>query len=208
MAWRVLRDGAMVEISNGVIQVAGRDLEQTTVVIARENQIIEQELSKSMVDRYDAGDDYIRSTVERVSVTYDDDGNQVVTPVGEPDAEPAGDLTDEEAAARVTAAETAQAEAEGNLTAANERISALESELSTAESDLDTAKQEVERLSADLTAANDQLGTAISYADLSKEALAVEAQQQNITVTRSDGKEGDPLKSDYVTALEGASSGS
>lgn len=201
MAWRVLRDGAMVEVSNGTIQVAGRDLEQTTVVILSENALIERDLSKSMVERYDAGDDYVRSLVERVAVSVDDDGNKVVTPVGSPDAEPVGALSDDEASARVTAAETAQSEAES-------RVRALEEQVSSLQSDLDTARQEAERLSADLTEANDQLGTAISYADLSPEALEAEAKARGVEPQSGSGSKGAVVKADRVAALEGADSSS
>jgi Tfp pilus assembly protein FimV len=191
----------MVEVSNGTIQVAGRDLEQTTVVILGENALIERELSKSMVERYDEGDDYVRSIVERVAISYDDDGNKVVTPVGSPDAEPVGTLSDDEASARVTAAETAKSEAEG-------RVRALEEQVNTLQSELDTAKQEAERLSADLTEANDQLGTAISYADLSPEAVEAEAKARGVEPEKGSGKNDAVVKADRVAALEGASSSS
>lgn len=65
MAWRVLSDGPMIETSGGVTTLpGGGEREITQIVIARAGQVIDKDLSKSMKDRYEAGDDYVRSIVE------------------------------------------------------------------------------------------------------------------------------------------------
>ena len=42
------------------------------------------------------------------------------------------------------------------------------------------------------------------WASMDKDDLVSEAEKRGLTVTRGDGKEGDPLKADFVKALEAA----
>lgn len=207
MAYQVLQSGTMLEIVNGL----SRDgTEKTTMVIARENDIVEKELSADLTRRYDEGDEYVRSILQRGTVVTDDDGNKALVPEDTVEVD-----SDEVATDAVERAEAA----EGELTAAKSKISTLESELSTAQqnlaaaqSDLETARREateqIEALTTEKDAAEEVAAGALSYSDLSKEALEAEAAQKTVTVTRADGKDGEPLKSDYVTALEAARSSS
>lgn len=207
MAYQVLQSGAMLEVVNGV----GRDgREKTTMVIARENDILEKEIAQDMRDRYDAGDEYVRSILQRGTVVVDDDGNKALVPEEIADVDPES-ISDD-------AVERAEA-AEGELTAARSQISQLEADLAaaqqkvaTTQSELNTrsreALQELEALTREKDAAKEVAAGALAYGDLSKEALEAEATQKGVTVTRADGKDGEPLKSDYVTALEAARSAS
>ncbi len=84
MSWRVLANGAMLEVATGTHIAGEREIEVTTTAIYRAGQVIKGELARSFVERYDANEDFARSIVERVEVTTDDDGEQVVTAVGAP----------------------------------------------------------------------------------------------------------------------------
>lgn len=46
-----------------------------------------------------------------------------------------------------------------------------------------------------------------AYADMTKDQLEAEAERRGIEVTRLDGQDGEPLKSDYIAALSDADHG-
>lgn len=87
MAWRVLQSGATLDIVQGQRTLPnGTKQDITATVIGREGQILRNantepaELESTFVERYDAGEEVATSLVERVEVSKDDDGNEVVTP--------------------------------------------------------------------------------------------------------------------------------
>ncbi len=84
MAWRVLANGAMLEVATGTHIAGDREIEVTTTAIYRAGHVITGELAAGFVARYDANEDFARSIVERVEVNTDDDGEQIVTAVGSP----------------------------------------------------------------------------------------------------------------------------
>lgn len=208
MAWRALTSGPMIEVSGGQHALpGGRTSEVVSVQIANAGDVY-KDVSASFRERYAEGDEYVHSLIEygELEKSEDDDGEtKEVFVAKEFDATPSeAPATDEEAATRVEAAEKsateAQDSAERALKAAQEQTSRAEA----LQSELTDAKAEGERLSGELQAANDQLGTALSYGDLSKDALVVEAEKKGVTVTRSAAGQGDPSKDDYVKALEEA----
>jgi FtsZ-binding cell division protein ZapB len=83
----------MLETSGGFSQLSdGTEREITQIVMAREGQIIEGNLSKPLVDRYEANDPYVRSLVEYgemelQDVEGEDEPQRVFVPKG-PDASP------------------------------------------------------------------------------------------------------------------------
>lgn len=88
MAWRVLQNGAMLEVVNGL----RGDTEITATQIYHQGAVIEKDLSKTLVDRYDAGDEFVCSIVERVRRITDGEGNQIiVSDVTGTEDDPAGD---------------------------------------------------------------------------------------------------------------------
>lgn len=42
-----------------------------------------------------------------------------------------------------------------------------------------------------------------TFEDMTKDELVAEAEKRGLTVARSDGKDGEPLKADYLKALTG-----
>jgi hypothetical protein len=213
MAWRVLRSGPMIEevIGHQDLPSGGRR-EVTTTRTGVGGEVIENDLSESLRTRYEAEDPYVRSIVEygELEVGEDDDGNPTRTfaarGLSSDTAEPPA--TDEEAAERTRRAEQVAQEASENAARAQEeaarhaqRVQELEAELADTTSTHGEVIQERDELRA-------QVENTLSYEDFDKDALAAQARAQGLVVERSDGKQGDPLKSDYVTALEGARAGS
>lgn len=201
MAWRVIQNGAMVEVVNGVQEINGRKVEKTSTFIAAEGQLIERELSSEMVKRYDTNDAYTRSIVERVKVETDDEGNKTVTAIGraEDDDSHESELQAQldEAKKRAESAEAAVA----NASSTSEAHDSLLEENENLRKQVDELTQALDEATA---ADSGDEGSSLSYSDLSTAALAAEAKARGIAVTRADGEAGKPLESDYVKALEEA----
>ena len=67
MAWRVTRDGAMLEVVTGSrVDAAGRDVEETEVRTFRRGQVLVEALAPDLVKRWHDGDAHLRSVVERI----------------------------------------------------------------------------------------------------------------------------------------------
>ena len=212
LAWRVIANG----VSLDVVQGEGRDPLRggmrliTSTVIAREGQVIKEDLHPNYVKRYEEGEEVARSQVERVEVQVDDDGNEVYVPYGGSTASEPAEV-DPDVLAR---AETAEAE----VTDLRTRVTELEGQVAeaqeaggTAQGQVEALQGEVQRLEGELKEAQEAAEAAsegaLSFGDLSKEALVAEAEAKKITVTRAEG-EGDPVKADYVRTLEEARSSS
>lgn len=130
MPWRVVADGAMVEEVLAVRN--GREVTATS--IRREGEVVKNELSESMVKRYDDNDAYVRSIVERVAAEVDEEtGETTYVPVGKPGEGDAPSSYDAEAADRA-------AKAEQEAQEAKERAAELERKLAEAEAALAEAQ--------------------------------------------------------------------
>lgn len=171
MPWQVLASGAMLEVIVGE-GVNGREI--TSTQICAEGQIIKGELSKGLVDRYDANDAYVRSLVQRVELSEDDEGNPVATPIGKPDVDATPSDKDDKATKKLKdALKTAQ----DALTEAT------------------TAKEAAEAKATELEAK-----PALDYNALSVEAVTAEYQKRGLTA-EGTGNNGTVVKADMVTAL-------
>lgn len=147
--------------------------EMTTTIIAREGELIRKDLPKAFVRAYDNNDERVRSLVERVEITTEvDEDTGEETEVVTAVGKPESSESDDYA---------------GNDEALLEHLRELEDELATAQSEL--------------AVANEAAANALTYDSLSAEALQAEVVKRGLTVSRADGKEGDPLKSDNVQAL-------
>lgn len=195
MAWRVLANGAMIEIVTGVSELpGGGKRELSHIEIAHEGQIIKGDISQSMKDRYEANDPFIRSIIE----------------YGE--AEDVDGETQEHFEATGYSPQTEGSSSSSDGDDSSDRVAELEAQVAelqdvSAKND-DAAQAEIDDLKQKLNDAELEAAGALSYDDLSPEALKAEAEKKSYEVTRADGKEGDPLKADYVRVLEEARSGS
>lgn len=178
MAWRVLANGAMIETATGQRDLpGGGTAEVTSIQIYREGQIIKNELSKSMIDRYEANDDYVHSIVERVKLVEGEDGEEnTYVADGSSTSSATVDTSDTDA---VHAAEVADL---------NSQIDDLTKQLAAVQADLDTAQAD---------AAN---APAMDYSRLSPEALEAEVAKRGLTPLGT-GSSGNVLKVDNVKAL-------
>lgn len=195
MAWRILQSGPMIEVSGGK---DANDREMVNIEIASAGALIEppRDLSKSWRERYDANDPYVRGIVEHgeVQEPEDDDGERTFVPKGTQ-----GD--------GVEAPEGEQVSRE-EIVAVTKRVEEVSGENERLVTELEASKAEAERLVGELQQANDELADVLTYNDLSPEALKVEAEKKGVEVKRGDGRSGDPVKADYVKALQEARSGS
>ena len=67
MPWRVIRDGAMLDVVTGTRQdAARRDVAQTATRIYRHGDVPREPLAPDLVERWEAGDPHLRAIVERV----------------------------------------------------------------------------------------------------------------------------------------------
>lgn len=189
----------MLDVVNGVSE-RGREL--TSTHIYRAGAIIPQDLPKEFVQRWDAGDEFARQTVEYVEgedVT-DDEGNTstVYSAAARPENSgeaPSGD--------EVQRAESA----EGELTELRSKVSKLQNELGSSRAQGDADKQ---RLQSRVSELEGQLGdaeeaatasTPVDYSKLSSEALKAEVEHRKLKVSGS-GASGNVVKSDQVKALQ------
>lgn len=200
MAWRVIKNGAMIEVVNGVQEIGGRKVEKTSTFIAGEGQLIERELSSEMVKRYDANDAYTRSIVERVKVETDDEGNKTVTAIGRAEDD---DSHESELQAQLDEAKKRAEEAEAraaDVSATSEAHDSLVEENARLQQQVAELEEALDQATA--ASGEEGEGSSLSYSDLSVQALAAEVKARGLTVTRADGEAGKPLESDYVRALE------
>lgn len=208
MAWRALTTGPMVEIVTGHLD--GREV--TMVKTINAGELIDKDLSADMKTRYEAEDTYVRSIVEygEIERGTDDDGNPTETfvPKGTQVASEEAPATDEEAAERVRKAEEVAQQAADNAAKAKEEADRHAQRVQELEAQLQDATQAHEEVSRENEQFRATAESALSYEDFDKDALAAQARAQGLVVERGDGKQGDPLKADYVQALEGARTGS
>jgi chromosome segregation ATPase len=204
MAWRVLADGPMLEIVTGKQSLNdGSTREITHIVVGRQGQIITEDLSESLRERYAAQDEYVMSIVEYGEMVPSDDPetDELVF-----QARRIGDQEDEdidgdaELADKLNRIKQQRDAAEAKLSAAEDSVTSLTDER-------DKANARIAELENELEQAEEAATGSLTYDDFSKEALAVEAEKKGIIVTRSEG-EGDPLKADYIKAFEEARSAS
>lgn len=67
MAWRVLKDGAMLEVITGsAMDAASRDVIQTETRIYPRGHVLVESLTPDLAERWENGDAHLRSAVERV----------------------------------------------------------------------------------------------------------------------------------------------
>lgn len=222
-AWRVLAGGPMLEIESTTVAEGMKPV--TQIVTAQEGMIISgtRTISASMRLRYEDGDPFMRALVEYGELEdtgeVDDDGNviQAFVPKG------VESIPDEPDPDTVSRAE----KAEGEATELRSKVTELEGQLSQAqaahESDrgqfdayAQNAKEQSDAFEAKVAELESQLDeatkpdeNALTYESLSPQALKAEADAKGLTVARGDGQaDKDPLKADYVKALQEARSGS
>lgn len=209
IGWRVVANGAMLEI----VLSEGQDGKQrTSTRIFGEGTIIEGDLERSFVERYDANEPVARSLVERVALTEDEDGKQVATPIGRP--EPISPEDNAEALARAEAAESEVTELRTRVSELETVVAQKDGEVAQAQSDASDAQSRVQELEGTVQTLQGQLdeakkatadaeANALSFNDLSKPALEAEVAEKNVTV-EGTGANGNVKKEDLVKALEGA----
>lgn len=160
MAWRVLTNGPMIEVSGGITGDDKREI--TSIIVGRAGQIIEKDLSRSMKERYDNNDPYVRSIVEfgeLVPSDDDPDEKKFVARGTQKDGDEAPKTDDElvarnsaltdqvnELAARVTELENESAQKDAQIADLQQANEALTTER-------DDAVAQVGTLQADLEAA-------------------------------------------------------
>jgi hypothetical protein len=211
MAWRVLQNGAMLEIVQGLRTLSGGGQQEvTSVIIARQGQILKEDLSADLRKRYREDDPVIRPMVEYGEISYEEpeeEGGEpklVFTAVGIPPedggtsgesaSESSGDSEPADDSAEVATLKEQVAKLQGDLEMALKSNEELVGELKVASESLDAA-------AADLDAAT--APQPVPYEKLSAEALQVEADKRGLTVAGS-GAGGNVLKADNVKALQEA----
>lgn len=194
MSWRVLADGAMIEVVQDVRD--GREVTATSIV--RQGQLIKGEVSKSMVERYDGNDPFVRSIIERVEISYDEEtGEPVATAVGKPSPSV---TVDPEAADRAASAEA--------------EVERLKEELAKAHADAASAEAEFsEKLGAaqgpseaPAPADGDPAGGQIQNPPLDYDSMSYEALQE-AAVTENLDLPKNTSKAKLVEALKAAQGG-
>lgn len=160
MAWRVLSDGPMIEVSGGITDDSKREI--TQVIVGRAGQVIEKDLSKSMRDRYEAQDPYMRSIVEYGEIELhdidgEDEPQRVFVPKGiqvdggdTPQTDEALVASNTELGSRVTELQSESAQKDN-------RIAELEGQLSDAQAVNGESSTQVEALQQQLSDANAQI---------------------------------------------------
>lgn len=198
MPWRVLANGAMIEVVMGNRPDGS---EYTTTQIVHQGQVIKGELSSGMIERYDGNEAYVRSIVERVSITEDEDGEPVVTPAGKPEPDESDSMSSKDLIER-------NAKLEGDWVEAEKEVSSLKDERDGLQATIVDLQAKVD----DLTKENDEYDKALEeatapkpfdYSLLSPEAVQAEVTKRGLTVTGT-GSKGNVLKDDNVKALQEA----
>lgn len=234
MPFRALASGQMLEVSGGVQTLPGRQpREVTTIVMSRAGEIY-PELSQAHVEAYKDGEARIRALVEYGVLEDDGEGNQVFVPRGiDGTTLPTVESSDDQVNDHIAKLEAQIAELKENagdgdsqkvdelegkvtdlvnsLETARAEASEYASKLGVAEAGLEPLQEKVSQLETDVAnerkraeEAEELVNGSLSYSDLSAAAVKAEAEAKGLTVTRADGKEGEPLKTDYVAALEAA----
>lgn len=207
MAWRALTSGKMVEVSGGrQLMANGAVREASNIVVTFQGQVIENDISADMRQRYIDNDPYVRSILEYGEIDHgtDGDGNPTKTFVPKGiDGSAVVDGGSQEAAD--LQAEVAQLKADAVKAAEDAAKGADESSASIAEREAKVADLEgqVESLKEEIDALDAQASGTLSFDDLSSEALAAEIEKKGIPVVGS-GSTGNVLKKDMVKALEEA----
>lgn len=213
-AWRSLQDGKMVEVVNG----KRGDREITTTLIIGAGQVIDKPLTANFVERWAKGGEYERSLFEHGRVELhlftdlvDEDGKNIpdeerpvfVVTAGPGDAatvESSSD-PDPDALKRAEAAEASLATAQSEIDDLKLKVEAAENTattmLSEAKADADA---KISSLQADLDEAEAVAASALSYNELSPEALQAEVDKKGLTPTGT-GSNGNIVKADLVKAL-------
>lgn len=197
MGWQIIKDGASVDVSTGT-----GTTDATTAVIGRSGQRVDN-LSKFLVDRWEAGDELVRSLVAKV----DKDGNLV--------------------SGSVSGASAAVAEKDAKINELEAQLNELRGQLSTARStpaasaenaaDQTVLGQNPQRLGtpgSDETAGTDadqtQPGAVAGQKavdEMKREELEAELGEERLAAVEGSGANGNVLVDDLRAAVEKARAG-